>query len=45
MDKKILKGRKSLSRAHIGYLIGFDATNIYRVWMPHLKQIFRAKDI
>lgn len=45
MDKKILKGRKSLPRAHIGYLTGFDATNIYRIWVPHLKRIFRARDV
>ena len=31
MNKKVPKGYKSLSRAHIGYLTGFDAMNIYRV--------------
>jgi hypothetical protein len=45
MDKHVPKGRKSLPRAHIGYLTGFDATNIYRVWVPHLKRIFRARDV
>src|SRR5438034_3126524 len=45
MDKKVPKGRKSLPRAHIGYLTGFDATNIYRVWVPHLKRVFRARDV
>jgi hypothetical protein len=39
------KGRKSLPGAHIGYLTGFDATNIYHVWVPHLKRIFRARDV
>ena len=45
MDKHVPKGRKSLPRAHIGYLTGFDATNIYRVWVPHLKRVFRARDV
>ncbi|OXV07445.1 hypothetical protein Egran_04797 [Elaphomyces granulatus] len=45
MDKYVPKGRKSLPRAHIGYLTDFDATNIYRVWVPHLKRIFRARDV
>ena len=45
MHKKVPKGRKSLPRAHIGYLTGFDATNIYHVWVPHLKRIFRARNV
>ena len=45
MNKKVSKGYKFLSHAHIDYLTGFDATNIYHVWVPHLKWIFRARDI
>ena len=37
MNKKVSKGYKFLSHAHIDYLTGFDATNIYHVWVPHLK--------
>ncbi|KYK57498.1 reverse transcriptase family protein [Drechmeria coniospora] len=26
-------------RAHIGYLVGYHASNIYRIWVPQLKKI------
>ncbi|KAN0074973.1 hypothetical protein V8E54_007584, partial [Elaphomyces granulatus] len=32
-------------RAHIGYLVGYDSTNVFRVWVPHLKRVFRTRDI
>ncbi|KAL1952897.1 hypothetical protein VTO42DRAFT_3974 [Malbranchea cinnamomea] len=34
-----------MARAHIGYLVGYDATNMFRVWVPHLKQVFRTQDV
>jgi hypothetical protein len=27
--------RKLDPRAHIGYLVGYDSTNIFRIWIPH----------
>jgi predicted Kef-type K+ transport protein len=27
---------KTKPRAHIGYLVGYDLSNIYRVWIPSL---------
>ena len=39
LDNKVPKGHKSSARAHIGYLVGYDSTNIFRVWIPHLKQV------
>ena len=32
-------------RAHIGYLIGYESTNIYRIWIPHKKKVISARDI
>ncbi|KAL1974701.1 hypothetical protein VTN31DRAFT_4905 [Thermomyces dupontii] len=34
LDHKVPKGRKSMARAHIGYLVGYESTNIFRVWVP-----------
>lgn len=33
------------ARSHIGYLVGFDSTNIYRVWIPSLNKIVRTRDV
>lgn len=32
-------------RAYIGYLIGYDGTNIYRVWIPSRHRIIRVRDV
>ena len=45
MNKKMSKDCKFLSHAHIDYLIDFDATNIYHVWISHLKWIFHVRNI
>ena len=34
LDKHILKKQKLQPRAHLGYLTGYDSTNIFRVWIP-----------
>ncbi|KAL4405393.1 reverse transcriptase domain protein [Colletotrichum abscissum] len=36
---------KMTPRAHIGYLCGYDSTNIYRIWIPALQQVFRTRDV
>ena len=33
------KLRKLDSRAHVGYLVGYDSTNIFRIWIPHHKEV------
>jgi hypothetical protein len=33
------KLQKLAPRAHIGYLAGYESTNIYRVWIPHKKKV------
>ena len=41
--------KKRLSKlnlqAHIGYLIGYDSTNIYRIWISHKGIIISTKDV
>src|SRR5436190_14788618 len=39
------KLRKLQPRAHIGFLVGYESTNIYRVWIPHKKKVILAGDI
>ncbi|KAG5287253.1 repeat set, removed, reverse transcriptase-domain containing protein, Ty1/Copia family of RNase HI [Histoplasma ohiense] len=32
-------------RAHIGYLVSYDSTNIFRIWIPHLDRVIRTRDV
>ena len=32
-------------RAHIGYLVGYDSTNIYRIWIPSRNKVVRIRDV
>ena len=32
-------------RAHIGYLVGYDLTNKYRVWIPHKGIVISTRDV
>ncbi|KAI0991559.1 hypothetical protein K3495_g16628 [Podosphaera aphanis] len=34
-----------LPRAHIGYLVGYDSRNIYRIWIPSKKRVIRTRDV
>ena len=36
---------KTRPRAHIGYLVGYDASNIYRIWVPQLKKVISTRDV
>jgi hypothetical protein len=42
---KILKSEKLKLRAHIGYLVGYDSTNIFRIWIPSKKQVICTRDV
>jgi len=44
-NPKVTKGRKMDERSFIGYLIGYDSTNIFRCWVPYLNKIIRARDV
>lgn len=32
-------------RAHIGYLVGYDSTNIYRIWIPYKGIVISTRDV
>ena len=36
---------KVLPRAHIGYLVGYSASNIYRVWVPQLGKVIVTRNV
>lgn len=44
-DATVPKGQKLQPRAKVGWLTGFEATNIWRVWIPDLKRIIRTRDV
>jgi hypothetical protein len=33
------------SRCRIGYLVGFEGHNIYRIWIPSRKAVIRTRDV
>jgi hypothetical protein len=33
------------SRAHIGHLVGYDSTNIWRIWIPSRNKVIRTRDV
>jgi hypothetical protein len=37
--------RKLDPRAHIGYLVGYDSTNIYGVWIPPKGIVISTRDV
>ncbi|KAH0430365.1 hypothetical protein CcaCcLH18_07877 [Colletotrichum camelliae] len=39
------KSNKTEPRAHVGYLCGYDSTNIYRIWIPALNKVMRTRDV
>jgi len=30
---------------HIGYLVGYESTNIFRIWIPHLSRVISACNV
>lgn len=45
LDKHIPRKEKLQERAHIGHLIGYDSTNIFRVWTPSQRKVIRTRDV
>lgn len=43
--KTILRSHKLEERVLIGYLIGYDSTNIYRIWYLPSDRIVRVRDV
>ena len=45
VKKKDERKRKLKPRAYISYLVGYDATNIYLIWVPALEKVIRTWDV
>ena len=45
LDKRIKKGDKLSPYASIRYLVGYNSTNIYRIWISSLYKVIRTKDV
>ena len=45
LENKIPHKLKMLPRAHIGYLVGYNSRNIYRIWIPSKKRVIRTRDV
>ncbi|KAF4310791.1 Integrase catalytic core [Botryosphaeria dothidea] len=45
LNKTIPRSDKLQERALVGYLIGYDSTNIYRIWYPPGDRIIRSRDV
>lgn len=43
--KKQDKLEKLQARAHIGYLVGYQSTNVFRIWIPTLRTVISTRDV
>lgn len=39
------KGEKMESRTYVRYLVGFEASNIWRIWLPEQNRVLRTRDV
>ena len=42
---KITKRGKLDLRCYIGYLVGYNSTNIFRIWIPSKGKVIRTRDV
>jgi hypothetical protein len=45
LNYALKRGDKLELRALIGQLVGYDLTNIYRIWIPTLSRVIRTRDV
>ena len=45
LDKWIKRGDKLAPCTLIRHLVGYDSTNIYRIWIPSLRKVIRTRDV
>jgi len=47
LDTQLKKKRlnKLDPQAHISYLVGYDSTNIYRIWIPYKSIVISIRDV
>jgi hypothetical protein len=45
LNKHLPRGDQLEQRTLEGFLVGYDASNIYRVWLPHSNRVIRVRDV
>jgi hypothetical protein len=45
LNNKLKRGDKMESWALIGHLVGYDSTNIFRIWLPESHTVIRTRDV
>ena len=45
LDKNIPRKEKMRPKAHIGFLVGYDSTNIFLIWIPSQRKVIRTRDV
>ncbi|KID82365.1 polyprotein [Metarhizium guizhouense ARSEF 977] len=42
---KLRRKQKLEPRAHIGYLVGYQSSNNFRIWVPHKNKVITTRDV
>ena len=45
LDKSLAKKDKMAPRAHIGFLVGYQSTNIFQIWIPSQHEVIATRDV
>jgi hypothetical protein len=45
LNRLLKRADKLESRALIGHLVGYDSTNIFRIWLPTRDEVIRTRDV
>jgi hypothetical protein len=45
VNYKIPRTQKTKLRAHIGYLVGYNSTNIFQIWIPTKRKIIFTRNV
>ena len=45
LDHAVKKGDKFSARGKVGQLVGYESTNIYRIWIPDLHRVVRSTNV
>ena len=45
LDKHIARKNKLAPRAHVGFLVGYEGTNIFNIWIPSQRKVIRTRDV
>ena len=45
LNKYIARLEKLRPRAYIGFLVGYNSTNVFNIWIPSQRKIIRVRDI